>query len=116
MNTRKDQIKILATQIAAFCYAKAVIESDNGNLIISDDELKDYFYVKGFTLNDEELRHTVIEELEKYEGVAEVSFDDEDKCLDILLYLAYCPQNECDETFFSSDNYDELHDFEYEVE
>lgn len=114
--TKQEQIELLATQIAAYCYAQAVLNSQSGNWHILENELEDQFYVTGFSLTDDELRDAILQKLYEYDGMldVEINYDEDHKeyDIDILIGSAYCPQNDEDESNFSSANYDELEDYE----
>ena len=85
--TFKDlRISTQACRIASFIYAKSVLETSSGNWQVDFEELEQYFEIN--IKDNQKLINTIEEELNNYEGIAEVDINEEG--FDVILWLDYC--------------------------
>lgn len=92
---RKDYLNKYSTKIASYIYSTAVLESESGNYCFDFEKLTKLFDLKPSLKDDKNLQKKIIEELEKYEGIAEIDSDADE--FSIYLYTWYMLHEEEEE-------------------
>jgi len=97
MELTKKQIEMYSRRIAAYIYADSLMNTSNGSWSVYEEELNHIIDIDNLAISDSEaLQDAIIEELYKYEGIAEVEtykddFNDNQICYSLSLYSDYCP-------------------------
>ena len=87
---RKRFLDAFSRTLASYIYAEAVQQTESGSYIVYFEEVNGWVHLKNYDSieKDKELLNRIVEELKKYEGIAEVTLTEEG--FDIILYTDYC--------------------------